>query len=175
MDVQFYSTDGGPQRDSNRWLALHSTTILTDYDKLLRLEFECRCTQLTSEGRCAIWEDRPMVCELFIAGSQACLDTVKKRRLPEQYEQIREEDDPATIHDPVQLLISRMTLIGNDYVMLVDVLNSDRMLVLCAMHEKTENALNEGKLLKLDIDSYPELFLLVCRDMVAYNVLRKDR
>lgn len=84
-----------PNRDAQRWLELHAT--VENFGP--KLTFECRCTKLTSEGRCGIWEDRPMVCELFIAGGKQCVDTVRLRRTPEQYQLIRGEDDPLTIHE----------------------------------------------------------------------------
>lgn len=77
-----------PNADSKRWLELHATV---DGPKLT---FECRCTKLTSEGLCSIYDDRPMICELFIPSSRACLDAVKVRRTPENYQLIRGEDDP---------------------------------------------------------------------------------
>lgn len=79
-----------PIADAQRWLELHAT--VKNFSP--QLTFECRCTMLTVEGRCAIWEDRPLVCELFIAGSKACLDTVRQRRSVEDFQRIREEDDP---------------------------------------------------------------------------------
>jgi Fe-S-cluster containining protein len=83
-----------PDKDAQRWLELHATVV--DYGT--KLAFECRCTKLTPEGRCSIYEDRPMVCELYIAGGMSCLNTVRARRTPEQYQLIRGEDDPLTIH-----------------------------------------------------------------------------
>ena len=80
-------------KDGQRWLELHAIKV---EEQLIinRLTFECRCTKLTSEGRCSIWEDRPMICELYIAGGRQCLETVKARRTPEEYSKIRGEDDP---------------------------------------------------------------------------------
>lgn len=83
--------------DAQRWLSLHASGQTKDLTELQPLTFECRCTQLTSEGRCAIWEDRPIICEVFIAGSRQCLSTVKLRRTPEQYQLIRDKDDPDEI------------------------------------------------------------------------------
>lgn len=84
-----------PMADAQRWLELHAT--VENFGT--KLTFECRCTKLTSEGRCGIWDDRPMVCELFIAGGRQCLDTVKARRTPAQYQLIRGADDPLTIQE----------------------------------------------------------------------------
>ncbi len=78
-----------PSADATRWIQLHAVRVEED-----RLTFECRCTKLTSDGLCSIWEDRPMICELYVAGSRECLTTVKERRTVEQYQQIRGEDDP---------------------------------------------------------------------------------
>ena len=91
-----------PHRDSQRWLELHATHIEL-HNRIdqpftgKKLTFECRCVALTSDGQCSIWETRPMVCELFIAGSKDCLKTVKARRTPEDYQRIRGEDDPPTL------------------------------------------------------------------------------
>jgi Fe-S-cluster containining protein len=43
-------------------------------------EIETRCPHLTDDGLCAIHEDRPMVCEFYVAGGEACIETVKRRR-----------------------------------------------------------------------------------------------
>lgn len=59
-----------------------------------RLEFSCACKALTEEGACAIYDNRPMVCRTYQAGGPDCLATVKERRTREQYEAIRDEDDP---------------------------------------------------------------------------------
>ena len=80
-------------KDAQRWFDLHSTPA--DNNKRI---FECKCTQLTREGRCAIWDERPMICELFIAGSRECLETVRARRSAKDYDRIRGEDDPIQLH-----------------------------------------------------------------------------
>ena len=93
-----------PNNDASRWLELHATKVDPPVDDSNReyttpkLTFECRCTKLTSEGLCSIWEDRPLVCELYIAGSQQCLNTVRERRTPEDYQRIRDDEDPEIIH-----------------------------------------------------------------------------
>jgi Fe-S-cluster containining protein len=81
-----------PDGDAVRWLALHATPT-PGY-----LEFECRCTKLTADGRCGIYEDRPLVCKVFAPGGADCLDTVRRRRTPEQYLRIRDAGDPERIH-----------------------------------------------------------------------------
>jgi Fe-S-cluster containining protein len=78
-----------PMPDATRWLELHAVNI--DGEKLT---FDAKCVKLTSAGRCAIWDDRPLICELYIAGGPQCLETVKTRRSPQQYQEIREEGDP---------------------------------------------------------------------------------
>lgn len=40
----------------------------------------CRCRHLTTKGLCGIYEDRPLVCEAYVAGGEACLETLKRRR-----------------------------------------------------------------------------------------------
>jgi Fe-S-cluster containining protein len=87
-----------PGPDERRWLELHATSqehILAPRE----LRFECRCTALTSEGRCSIYSMRPMVCVVYKAGGPDCLDTVRRRRTPEDYQRIREAGDPERIHD----------------------------------------------------------------------------
>lgn len=85
FSIEFYS----PNKDVQNWINLHA--IL---DSNNRHTFECRCTKLTSNGLCSIWEDRPLICELYIAGSKECLDVVKTRRTKEDYQRIRDENDP---------------------------------------------------------------------------------
>jgi len=80
------------QRDINRWLGLHATN---DGEFLT---FECRCTKL-ADGLCSIYDKRPTFCRSFQAGGPECLATLRERRTPEQYEQIRERGDPERIHD----------------------------------------------------------------------------
>ncbi|MCG3774250.1 MAG: hypothetical protein JW395_1068 [Nitrospira sp.] len=89
-----------PSADAQRWIRLHSSAVPPKFHKDAfavtvaetnaweELTFECRCTKLTPEGRCGIYEDRPLICELFIAGSRRCLETVKQRRTVEDYQRI---------------------------------------------------------------------------------------
>lgn len=81
-----------PHADARHWLELHATREGES------LSFECRCTKLTTEGRCSIYAERPFVCAIFRAGGKECLSVVRKRRTPEQYAAIREEGDPEAIH-----------------------------------------------------------------------------
>jgi Fe-S-cluster containining protein len=69
-----------------RWLALHDTP-------------HGGCRELSAEGRCEIYGDRPFLCRIYPAGGIDCLEVVKNRRTPEQYQQIRDVNDPITIHD----------------------------------------------------------------------------
>ncbi len=85
LDIVFVPLD----KDAARWLSLHGTEQEDG-----QLSFECRCRMLTDQGRCSIWEDRPMTCELFVAGSQKCLDTVRQRRTLADFQRIREDGDP---------------------------------------------------------------------------------
>lgn len=46
----------------------------------------CKCSYLTSEGKCGIYEQRPSLCRTFEVGSGGCLETLKAVR-PELYEE----------------------------------------------------------------------------------------
>lgn len=65
--------------DENSWFLLHAV------EEEEALTFECRCTKLTKEGLCGIYETRPIMCRTFVPGSRDCIDTVKRRRTPEQF------------------------------------------------------------------------------------------
>ncbi len=82
-----------PGPDELRWLVLHGKRD-GPY-----LSLECKCSALTAEGRCGIYADRPMVCRVYQPGGADCLKTVKARRTPEQYQEIREDGDPLTLED----------------------------------------------------------------------------
>jgi Fe-S-cluster containining protein len=79
------------QADINRWLALHAT------DDGERLTFECRCTKLSPDGRCSIYENRPVFCRTFQRNGPECLAIVRERRTAEDYSRIREDGDPDTL------------------------------------------------------------------------------
>lgn len=64
-----------------RWLALHNTPT-------------GGCRELSSEGRCQIYSDRPVICHVYPVGGADCLKIVQERRTSEQYAAIREECDP---------------------------------------------------------------------------------
>lgn len=80
------------QGDVNRWVALHATVTATG------LEFECRCTQLGNDGRCRIYESRPVMCRTYKAGGPDCLEAVKKRRTRLEHIKIREHGDPVVVN-----------------------------------------------------------------------------
>jgi Fe-S-cluster containining protein len=84
-----------PGADERRWIELHGKKGAT------HLEIEAPCTNLTADGRCCDYENRPLVCVFYMPGSPHCLDTVRKRRTPEQYQRIREAHDPKEIHGVV--------------------------------------------------------------------------
>lgn len=89
-------------RDDIRWLLLHGRKVESAEQGGTGghgLELEARCTKLDADGRCGIYDERPMVCRLFPAGGPDCLDTVRRRRSPEEYAQIRDADDPPRIHE----------------------------------------------------------------------------
>jgi len=53
-----------------------------------------RCPQLTLDGLCGCHDTKPLVCAMMTVGGQECLDALRRRRTPEQYAVIRDEDDP---------------------------------------------------------------------------------
>ncbi len=65
------------------------------------LRFESRCPHLTKCGGCDLHDTplKPRVCIEYEPGGSDCLDTVRRRRTPEQYQLIRDEGDPARIHE----------------------------------------------------------------------------
>jgi Fe-S-cluster containining protein len=86
-----------PSRDALEWVVLHGTVDEEGY-----VEFDNPCAALTERGACDIYADRPQVCKDFAPGGKACLDTVRKRRSPAEYELIREKGDPVEVHGIVQ-------------------------------------------------------------------------
>jgi len=88
-----------PTADARRWVELHASKFHVTLQQGRLLEFETPCTKLTPEGRCGIYETRPMVCKVYRAGGPECLATVKVRRSPEDYQRIREDGDPERIHE----------------------------------------------------------------------------
>ena len=63
------------------WFQLHGEQ--TNYGTYLK----CQCKKLV-DGRCAIYEDRPKTCQVFMPGSVMCYEAIK-RDCPEKLEQIR--------------------------------------------------------------------------------------
>jgi hypothetical protein len=59
---------------------------------------KARCPKLNRKGLCSIHDDKPLACALDPVGGAACLDAVLRRRTPEQYQLIRDEDDPEEVH-----------------------------------------------------------------------------
>ena len=73
---------GLPSYDVRRWVTLHGDPS----PEYLRLE--CRCTALTDSGWCGIYASRPDVCRAYRPGGEDCLETLHRRRTPEQRERI---------------------------------------------------------------------------------------
>lgn len=78
--------------DSIRWTMLHGV------DAGKRVLLNCVCNELTTEGRCGIYENRPEICRTYPAGGKDCLDTVRLLRTSEEYDKIRDDWDPVSIH-----------------------------------------------------------------------------
>lgn len=79
-----------PSRDVEDWLELHGSV---EGGWIL---FDVRCRELTPEGRCAIYHGRPGVCRDMGVGGPECLEAVRRRRLPAEYDRIRGPGDPPT-------------------------------------------------------------------------------
>lgn len=76
----------------NRWLSYHGRVV-----EGKGIELETPCQQLTKEGGCREYEGRPLPCILYIAGGEDCLDTVRTRRTTEEYQLIRDDNDPESL------------------------------------------------------------------------------
>ena len=76
--------------EQGAWLRVFAARPLPDAE----VEFEVRCSRLAACGRCGIYDERPAICRDFAPGGAACLDVVRRRRTPEQYQLIRDEADP---------------------------------------------------------------------------------
>ncbi len=59
---------------------------------------DTRCPKLTRVGRCSIYENRPKICADFKVGGSGCLEAVKMRRTPEEYQRIRDPEDPEVLN-----------------------------------------------------------------------------
>ena len=80
-------------QENNRWLIAHGRLEANEN----RVELEVRCNHLTEKGSCGIYDSRPLPCMLYKAGGKDCLEVVKQRRSPEDYQRIRDVGDPATL------------------------------------------------------------------------------
>lgn len=89
-DIPLEGGSRAPNKDAERWLSLHPVNA----DGSLG-----RCSQLNGEGRCAIYDDRPLLCAVFPQGGPDCLDAVQRLRTPEEYQRIRDEYDPASLEE----------------------------------------------------------------------------
>ena len=78
--------------DTNRWVTLHGVAVGE------KVALDCRCSALTGGGECSIYDDRPELCRTYLAGGKECLETVRARRTPVQYAEIRGAEDPERIH-----------------------------------------------------------------------------
>jgi Fe-S-cluster containining protein len=97
-DVRPSAEDPGTYQDRLRWVGLHGQTITAGP---IRFRFACRCTALTTAGACNIYNDRPTVCREMSVGGVECLEYVRDSRTPEEYDRIRDDADPHTIHKGV--------------------------------------------------------------------------
>jgi Fe-S-cluster containining protein len=81
--------------DAVSWVLLHGRVRVVQQ----AVELETPCKEL-KEGRCGIYGSptRPLMCSLYPAGGADCLSAVRRRRTAEQYEQIRDPQDPKRIH-----------------------------------------------------------------------------
>jgi Fe-S-cluster containining protein len=52
------------------------------------VEFEVPCRKLSSDGFCTIHPDRPDTCRNYEVGGALCIDTVRRRRGVEIYNEI---------------------------------------------------------------------------------------
>jgi len=87
-----------PGLDSLFWILLHGVRreVISEskWDDLV--QFECKCLELGEDGKCSIYNDsrRPKMCNDMEIGGTRCLIAVAERRTPEQYQEIRDDDDP---------------------------------------------------------------------------------
>lgn len=79
--------------DTRRWVLLHVEGVNGQ-----QMTFPSPCKELTAEGRCGIYDDRPTLCQVFAVGGPECLTTVKVRRTPTEYALIRDAGDPERLH-----------------------------------------------------------------------------
>lgn len=91
-----------PSTDAWAWLFVRGESVggpLFPWGDSSSLRFESRCPELTECGRCELHgtPDKPTVCVDMKPGCDDCLDAVRRRRTPEQYQQIREDGDPVVL------------------------------------------------------------------------------
>lgn len=59
------------------------------------------CRALSTDGRCEIYHDRPLVCAVYPVGGPDCLQSIQQMRTPSEYAHIRDSWDPPIIHESV--------------------------------------------------------------------------
>ena len=64
-------------KDNILWLNLHEG-VMANRD---RVRFDCKCMELSDEGKCMMHDRRPQICRKLKIGSQACLNAIKERRI----------------------------------------------------------------------------------------------
>ena len=82
-----------PTVDMANYVQLHSVPVEGSPFVKDRV-FECKCTALSSAGRCNVYQARPQVCRDYRAGGVECLRTVVSRRTKKEFALIREAGDP---------------------------------------------------------------------------------
>ncbi len=69
--------------DALDWLETRGRPVYRN-GTLAAYAFEARCPLLTTKGLCHIYEARPAICRRYEPGGPDCLETLKRRRTPEQ-------------------------------------------------------------------------------------------
>jgi Fe-S-cluster containining protein len=88
-----------PTDDVRRWVEVRGELVPHELLEGIMLpeaglRLDVRCTKLTDDGRCGIYEERPDVCREFAPGNRHCLEVVSRRRSAEDYQLIRDDEDP---------------------------------------------------------------------------------
>lgn len=83
----------GTNNDFQRFLELRSTPQQLPGGKVAR-NFKCPCSMLVN-GRCAIYDMRPVMCQVFEPGGAQCRATVQSLRTPEEAKAILGETPTA--------------------------------------------------------------------------------
>jgi Fe-S-cluster containining protein len=56
-----------------RWFVLHKDVLVyVDHDKKWHVEFKTRCTALTENNLCTIYEERPLICRQYPKKDETC-------------------------------------------------------------------------------------------------------